>query len=176
MRVLCCLDGTNIEVLQKASSTMLNSAELTFGLLYVIDSGPRGDIERTRERLFRLNRLPTQREEQMRQAETTTAQDILQEGLRYFAQAETLQREGRPEREIVQCAAEWHADIILICPRSPEFTGPPPGPKSVGHVARFVLDHAPCPVLLIRPMQEDLTLPPPPPEHGGKPAKDKPKP
>ena len=24
------------------------------------------------------------------------------------------------------------------------------GPKSVGHVARFVLDHAPCPVLLAR--------------------------
>ena len=49
MRVLCCLDGTNIEVLQKTSSTILNSAELTIGLLYVIDSGPRGDMERTRE-------------------------------------------------------------------------------------------------------------------------------
>jgi nucleotide-binding universal stress UspA family protein len=175
MRVLCCLDGPNIEVLQKAPSTMLNSAELTIGLLYVIDSGPRGDIERTRERLFRPHHLPTPREEQMRQAEITTAQDILQEGLRYFAQAETLQREGRPEREIVQCAVEWHADLILICPRSPEFAGPPSGPKSVGHVARFVLDHAPCPVLLVRPVQENLTLPPPPPEHG-QPEKDKPRP
>jgi Arsenical pump membrane protein len=28
--------------------------------------------------------------------------------------------------------------------------GPPSGPKSVGHVARFVLDHAPCAVLLVR--------------------------
>jgi len=175
MRVLCCLDGTNIEVLQKASSTMLNSAELTIGLLYVIDSGPRGDIERTRERFFRPHHLPTPREEQLRQAETTTAQDILQEGLRYFVQAETLQRAGRPEREIVQCAAEWHADLILICPRSPKFADPQPGPKSVGHVARFVLDHAPCPVLLIRPVQEHLTLPPPPPEHG-KPDKGRPRP
>jgi hypothetical protein len=25
-------------------------------------------------------------------------------------------------------------------------------PKSVGHTARFVLDHAPCPVLLVRPL------------------------
>lgn len=176
MRVLCCLDGTNIEVLQKASSAMLNGAELTIGLLYVIDSGPRGDIERTRERFFRPHHLPTPREEKMRQAEAATAQDILQEGLRYFAQAETLQREGRPEREIVQCAGEWHADLILICPRSPEFAGPPSGPKSVGHVARFVLDHAPCPVLLIRPVQENLTLPPPPPPEHGKPEKGKSKP
>jgi nucleotide-binding universal stress UspA family protein len=175
MRVLCCLDGTNIEVLHKAASTMLNGAELAIGLLYVIDSGPRGDIERTRERFFRPHHLPMPREEQMRQAETTAAQDILQEGQRYFAQAETLQREGRPEREIVQCAVEWQADLILICPRSPEFVGPPVGPKSVGHVARFVLDHAPCPVLLVRPVQEHLTLPPPPPEHG-KPGKDRPRP
>jgi nucleotide-binding universal stress UspA family protein len=175
MRVLCCLDGTNIEVLHKASSTMLNSAELTIGLLYVIDSGPRGDIERTRERFFRPHHLPTPREEKLRQAEATAAQEILQEGQRYFAQAETLQREGRSEREIVQCAVEWHADLILICPRSPEFASPPSGPKSVGHAARFVLDHAPCPVLLIRSVQEHLTLPPPPLEHG-KPDKGRPRP
>jgi nucleotide-binding universal stress UspA family protein len=25
-----------------------------------------------------------------------------------------------------------------------------PGPRSVGHVARFVMDHSPVPVLLIR--------------------------
>ena len=64
--------------------------------------------------------------------------------------AEKLQRQGRPEREIVNCAAEWNADLIVICPRSPLSGSPPIGPKSVGHVARFVLDHAPCPVLLVR--------------------------
>jgi arsenical pump membrane protein len=31
----------------------------------------------------------------------------------------------------------------------------PIGPKSVGHVARFVLDHAPCPVLLVHPLSRD---------------------
>lgn len=159
MRVLCCLDGTNIEALHQTVSTMLNSANLTIGLLYVIDSGPRGDIERTRERLFRPQRLPPSREEQLRQVETASAQEIAQEGQRYFSQGETLQRAGRPEREIVQCAAEWQANLILICPRSPEFAGPPLGPKSVGHVARFVLDHAPCPVLLVRPVQTHFELP-----------------
>jgi hypothetical protein len=37
-----------------------------------------------------------------------------------------------------------------MCSRA-EYDGKPAiDPKSVGHVARFVLDHAPCPVLLSR--------------------------
>lgn len=78
------------------------------------------------------------------------AQGILQEGLHYLPHSETISREGRPEQEIIQCVSEWHADLIVICPRSPVFGGPAFGPKLVGHVARFVLDRAPCPVLLLR--------------------------
>jgi hypothetical protein len=44
----------------------------------------------------------------MRQAEKSSGEDILNEGLRHFPGAETLQRQGRPEREIVNTAAEWH--------------------------------------------------------------------
>jgi hypothetical protein len=39
------------------------------------------------------------------------------------------------------------------------------GPKSLGKAARFVVDHATCPVLLVWPGQPpDTPLPPPPPE------------
>ncbi len=150
MRVLCCLDGTNIEQVSAVVLTMLRTDSLTLGLIYVIDTGPRGEIERQRERFLRPPELSPARRAQIRQAEETSAQDILQEGGRYLPGAELLQRQGRPEREIVQCAAEWAADLIIICSRSPSSPTPPPGPKSVGHVARFVLDHAPCPVLLVR--------------------------
>lgn len=150
MRVLCCLDGTNTEQLSKAVSTMLRVDLLTIGLIYVIDSGPHGEIERQRERFLRRPELTPQRREQMRQAEETSAQDILEEGTRFFLGAELLRREGRPEREIVQCAAEWAADVVVLCSRSMLSEAPPLGPKSVGHVARFVLDHAPCAVLLVR--------------------------
>ena len=150
MRVLCCLDGTNIEQLSTAVSTMLRSDALMLGAIYVIDSGPHEEIERQRERFLRPPRPPIARREQMRQAEEVSAQDILDEGSRYLSGAEPLKREGRPEREIVQCAAEWRADLVVICSRSPGGGGPSLGPKSVGHVARFVLDHAPCPVLLVR--------------------------
>jgi len=150
MRVLCCLDGTNIEQLRTAISTMLRSDALTLGAIYVIDSSPHEEIERQRERFLRPSRPPVARREQMRQADEASAQEILDEGTRFLSGAEPLKRAGRPEREIVQCAAEWRADLVIICSRSPGGSGPSLGPKSVGHVARFVLDHAPCPVLLAR--------------------------
>jgi len=155
MRVLCCLDGTNIEALSKAITTMLRPDTLAIGLLYVIDSGPHGEIERQRERFLRQVELAPGRHGQLREAEEASAQDILEEGSRYFAGAERLQRRGRPEREIVNCAVEWNADLILLCPRTTYGSKPTIGPKSVGRVARFVLDHAACPVLLVRPITRE---------------------
>jgi len=150
MRVLVCLDGTNGEQVSKATEILSATQSLTLGILYVIDTGPRKDIEHTRERFLRRPGPPRSREDEMEQAELAAAQDVLNEGLRYLPDAETFQRLGRPEREIVNVAAEWQADLVIICPRG-EYGGKPAiGPKSVGHVARFVLDHAPCPVLLVR--------------------------
>ena len=151
MRVLCCLDGTNIEHISRALSTLVTADERTIGLLYVTDLGPHHEIERKREGLLYPRHPSGPLHEKIQRAEVAAAQDILQEGLRYIPNAETLSREGRPEREIIQCASEWNADLIVICNRSPAFGGPTLGPKSIGHVARFVLDHAPCPVLLVRP-------------------------
>ncbi|NEB92870.1 universal stress protein, partial [Streptomyces bauhiniae] len=40
------------------------------------------------------------------------------------------------------------------------------GPHSLGPAARFIVDHAPCPVLLVWPGQApDLGTIPPPPHH-----------
>ena len=150
MRVLCCLDGTNGKQVSKAREMLSATQPLTLGILYVIDTGPRKDIEHTRERFLRRPGPPRSREDEMEQAELAAAQDVLDEGLRYIPNAETFRRQGRPEREIVNVAAEWQADLVIICPRG-EYGGKPTiGPRSVGHVARFVLDHAPCPVLLVR--------------------------
>lgn len=155
MRVLCCLDGYNIAQLSNALSTVVQPASLEIGLIYVTDTGPHAEMERMENQRGRFLRQPGMtpaRREQVRQAEEATAQDILNEGARAFPGAERIQRAGRPEREIVNLAAEWKADLILICPRTAYDGNPSIGPKSVGHVARFVLDHAPCPVLLVRPV------------------------
>jgi nucleotide-binding universal stress UspA family protein len=160
MRVLCCLDGTNVDQVSKATEMLSTSQPLAVGLIYVTDTGPRHDIEHLRERFLRPPVPPPLREEEMRQAEKSSAQDILNEGLRRFPSAEAIQRQGRPEREIVNAAAEWQADLVIICPRA-EYGGRHTiGPKSVGHVARFVVDHAPCPVLLVRPLaREQFPIP-----------------
>lgn len=150
MRVLCCLDGTNIERISTTVTTMLHSESLTLALMYVVDQGPRGEMELQRERFFRSPTMKPHHKEQMQQAENATAQDILDEGTRYLSGATSFKREGNPEREIVRLAAEWSADLVVLCPRSTHSDGPTIGPKSVGHTARFVVDHAPCPVLLVR--------------------------
>lgn len=160
MRVLCCLDGSNVDKVSKATEMLSTSQPLAVGLIYVTDTGPRHDIEHLRERFLRPPGPPPPREEEMRQAERSSAQDILNEGLRRFPSAEAIQRQGRPEREIVNAAAEWQANLVIICPRA-EYGGRHTiGPKSIGHVARFVVDHAPCPVLLVRPVaREQFPIP-----------------
>lgn len=166
MRILCCLDGTNINVLHNTLSQFNLPTDTTIALLYITDTGPHNEMERKRETHLRPSVMSGRLQERMKQAETETAGDILREGQAQLPNAQELQRQGRPEREIVQCASEWHADLIVICSRSALDVNPPQiGPKSVGHVARFVLDHAPCPVLLVRPhIDGAVHLPPPPPE------------
>ena len=156
MRILCCLDGTNGAEIVRTAALLAASEASTVGLLYVTDTEPRKEIERTRERFLRRPSEPlAPREHQMSQAEQEFAQDILNEGLSLFPGAEIIQRAGRPEREIVNCAAAWQADVILVLPRANYGDKPTIGPKSVGHVARFVLDHAPCPVFLVRPVARE---------------------
>lgn len=55
-------------------------------------------------------------------------------------------RHGHVEREVVAACAG--ADV-LVCARDGERGHP--GPKSLGHHTRFVVDHAPCTVLLVWP-------------------------
>ncbi len=152
MRIIGCLDGTNVEQITHAVQAFFGAEAPAVALLTVIDTGPRHDIERMRERLMRPPMGRKALTDEMLAAETAAAREILDAGTEYLKGAETLLQQGRPELEIVNAAAEWKADLILIGARA-EFGEPPHiGPKSVGHVARFVLDHAPCPVLLLRPL------------------------
>ncbi len=72
------------------------------------------------------------------------------------------ERAGQPEREVV--AAAEGADLLVLARDGDRGHL---GPHSLGPAGRFVVDHAPCPVLLVWPEPTpDLgTLPPPPPPH-----------
>jgi nucleotide-binding universal stress UspA family protein len=60
--------------------------------------------------------------------------------------ATPLQRHGRVEREVVRAA---EGAELLICAR--DGAADRLGPRSLAPPTRFVVDHAPCPVLLIWP-------------------------
>jgi nucleotide-binding universal stress UspA family protein len=57
-----------------------------------------------------------------------------------------VERRGLPEREVVTAAADA---ALLIVARDGDRSRL--GPKSLGRAARFVVDHAPCPVLVVWP-------------------------
>ncbi|MFF8381877.1 universal stress protein [Streptomyces sp. NPDC015661] len=71
-----------------------------------------------------------------------------------------VERTGRVEREVV--AATEDADLLVLA-RDGDRSHL--GPRSLGPAARFVVDHAPCPVLLVWPEPAPGlgTMPPPPP-------------
>jgi nucleotide-binding universal stress UspA family protein len=73
---------------------------------------------------------------------------------------------GRPEREVVTAAA--HADLLIVARDGDQSRL---GPKSLGKEARFIVDHAPCPVLLIWPSAAPsvASIPPKPPKPPHKP-------
>lgn len=85
--------------------------------------------------------------------------------------AHRLEIQGYTERAVVRACQD--ADLLIMA-RDGDLGRL--GPKSLGRATRFVVDHAPCPVLLVwpEPAPDVGTIPPPPP--GGPPGGPPPRP
>jgi hypothetical protein len=80
----------------------------------------------------------------MRAISETAAHALLADAAALFGRStEQVALRGRPEREVV--AAAQRADLLVLA-RDGERERP--GPRSIGHRARFV-DHVTCRVLLV---------------------------
>ncbi|MFD7974575.1 universal stress protein [Streptomyces sp. NPDC059071] len=91
---------------------------------------------------------------------TASAERLLRSAAERLGRPSTsVERTGRVEREVV--AATEGAELLVLA-RDGDRTHL--GPHSLGPAARFVVDHAPCPVLLVWPEPSPglATLPPPP--------------
>jgi len=107
--------------------------------------------------------------DRLEELSVTAADELLEAaGDRLGAPAAVMRRHGRLEHEVVRAAK--HADL-LICARDGDRERL--GPRSLGHAARFVVDHAPCPVLVVWPQEAPGldSMPPPPPHKPPKPPK-----
>jgi nucleotide-binding universal stress UspA family protein len=91
-------------------------------------------------------------------AERTESDLLARAATRLDRPARAVTRRGRVEREVVAACAG--VDLLIVA-RDGDLSRI--GPHSLGPATRFVVDHCPCPVLLIWPEQPSAILPPPPP-------------
>jgi nucleotide-binding universal stress UspA family protein len=140
-------------------------ADADITLLCVLDAGV--EAVAAAGRMGLLGRHPPPREEPtFAQLSAEAAARLLGDAeARLGRPARTEVRRGRVEREVV--AACEGADLLVLARDGERKLGPP----SLGKHQRFVVDHAPCRVLLVWPDEPPgaETLPPPPShehEHG----------
>jgi nucleotide-binding universal stress UspA family protein len=107
-------------------------AEVT--LLQVIDEGPEPSGMLGRHRHHRHHHAPVAADDELLDA----AAD------RLGRTAERRSPPGHPEHAVVEAAAGF--DLLIV-----SRTNLKPGPHSLGHATRFVVDHAPCALLLVWP-------------------------
>lgn len=117
-------------------------------LCHVIDNGARGELGLTHG-FGPHRRHPGRHARAVAQAERDAAAAILGEAAGGAPGSQTRVEEGEPGRVLCRVAGEQGATLLVVGARN----GPGPDapePHSIGSTARFVLDHAPCPVLLVR--------------------------
>ena len=155
----------------EAADLLPAGADVT--LLHVASAGPEAVAGGARNGL--LGRRRPDPDAPYRAIADAAAADLLQDARdRLGRDAELVARRGRVEREVVAAAEDCD---LLVLARDGDHERL--GPHSLAPPARFVVDHAPCRVLLVWPDAPPPvdTIPPhkPKPEAKGKP-KPKPKP
>jgi nucleotide-binding universal stress UspA family protein len=150
--VQVCFDGLADRSLVAAAHFRV-AAPAVWAAVYVIDARGRVDLGALRRGLVGSGPIPAHLAADIEAAGRERAQEVLAAAAASFADFGLasdagLVRLGEPGREICAAAASWRADLVVL--KASRRERPEPGPRSVGHTARFVVDHAPCPVLLIR--------------------------
>ncbi|HEY2318822.1 MAG TPA: universal stress protein [Solirubrobacteraceae bacterium] len=158
MRVLVWITESSWQpCVDQAGRLIPADAEVT--LLHVAASEVEHLAEHPGPERFGRRRRPPAHEPQVRAIAESEAQALLAAARERFGRdAHTEARRGRVEREVLE-AAEGSDLLVLARDGRPRRE-----PKSIGHYARFVVDHAGCPVLLVwaepPPGLEDMHWPP----------------
>jgi len=149
MRILCAIgDRRGAELVTRVARFSRPGDELQ--LLHVVDTGPRHPVNHLEGHL----RPPHPPREELNAAEQEAGEAMLKEALEAASMsglsAATRLERGRPEQVVVSLARETGVDLVVVLGRENPRSHPLQGPPSVGHTARFIVDHAPVDVLLIR--------------------------
>jgi nucleotide-binding universal stress UspA family protein len=130
----------------EAAAYLPADADIT--LLHVTGTEAEGAARAARHALLgRPHPAPRGDAEPLRAVSDQAAEDLLAEARTRLGRPVRCEtRRGRPEREVV--AAAEGMDLLVLA-RDGDHAHL--GPRSLGPAARFVVDHAPCRVLLIWP-------------------------
>jgi nucleotide-binding universal stress UspA family protein len=130
----------------QAAAYLPVDAEIT--LLHVADSDPEAVARMARRSLLGRPHPPAERAgESLRPISERAAHELLAEAQTHLGRPAAQEaRRGRIEHEVVAAAA--HMDVLVLARDGGHERL---GPRSLGPAARFVLDHAPCRVLLLWP-------------------------
>ncbi len=149
MRILCAIGiRRGVELVKRVSQLLREGDDLV--LVHVLDTGPRHDLNHlegtTRPHHLRQRELDAAEED----AGNATLKEAAEEAVRIGVPAMVRLVRGNPEHEIVRVAGESSADLVVVLARERPQGHPREGPPSIGHTARFILDHAPTDVLVFR--------------------------
>jgi len=151
MRVLALVDGFHTGELLDSLARLLSLHEAELLLVYVQGPGPRAGLDLVRHRPGGHG-LPPHREHELAAAEHAGSADALAEAEKLASplagSTKTIQLRGEPGRAVCEIAARDGVDLVAIM--AGDRGQARLGPGSLGPVARFVADHSPCPVLLLR--------------------------
>ncbi len=162
MRALVWIVEDTWEVTVAEAAAFLPS-DAVITLLHVASTEPETVAAAARHGLLGRHRPPPAAVEPLRAISEEAARELLAEAQTRLGRPATMQAlRGRVEREVV--AAAEGMDILVLARDGDRRRL---GPRSLGPHARFVVDHAPCRVLLIWPdVAPDLTTIPPSPRPG----------
>jgi nucleotide-binding universal stress UspA family protein len=155
------IEDTWQATIDDATAFLPSDAEIT--LLHVASTEPETIAREARRGLLGRHPPPPPTPQKLRTISEQAAQELLTDAqARVGRPATLLARRGRVEREVV-AAAERMDVLVLARDGDRERLGP----GSLGPATRFVIDHAPCQVLLIWPdVTPELTTIPLPPTPG----------
>jgi len=154
MLIVVCLDlEDGVDPIKGLiDSTPPDGAEVT--LLHVIDTTERAKLEDSvRSGIVRASLRDV--EETLEADERAMLRETYEQAVsmlqgRHTANVRLNVGSGRPERVIVSYLIEVNAGLCVLGRRPDWKRNREVGPRSVGKVARFVIDHAPCPVMMLR--------------------------
>jgi nucleotide-binding universal stress UspA family protein len=153
------IEDTWEATVSEAAAFLPGDAEIT--LLHVASTEPETLARAARRGLLGRHPPPIPGPEPLQAISEQAADELLADAEARLGRPARLQaRRGRVEHEVV-AAADGMDILVLARDGDRERLGP----RSLGPKTRFVVDHAPCRVLLIWPdaVPELKTIPPPPP-------------